>query len=122
MATTTISVSMGRITFSGTYVLCSTYSLFNVVKLRLASRVEHKESGRALECFSNQPGVQLYTGNFIPNDGSLKGKGGSTYGKHGGFCLETQTYPDAVNQAFDHDGIIRPGQVYQHDVLYKFFF
>jgi aldose 1-epimerase len=89
---------------------------------RLMCRVEHKESGRALECHSNQPGVQLYTGNVVPTDDSLKGKNGYVYKKHGGFCLETQTFPDAVNQKFDHDSIIRPGQVYDHQVLYKFFF
>merc|ERR1712203_863328 len=52
----------------------------------------------------------------------LKGKNGSFYGKHGGFCLETQTFPDAINQSFDHDSILRPGQVYDHQVMYKFFF
>jgi len=89
---------------------------------RLACRAEHRESKRALECYSNQPGVQFYTGNFIPADNSLKGKNGSFYGKHGGFCLETQTFPDAVNQSFDHNSILRPGQVYDHQVMYKFFF
>jgi len=89
---------------------------------RLACRAEHRESKRALECYSNQPGVQFYTGNFIPADNSLKGKNGSFYGKHGGFCLETQTFPDAINQSFDHDSILRPGQVYDHQVMYKFFF
>lgn len=89
---------------------------------RLMCRIEHKESGRALECHSNQPGVQLYTGNFVPTDDSLKGKNGYFYKKHGGFCLETQTFPDAINQKFDHDSIIRPGQLYNHQVMYKLFF
>ena len=89
---------------------------------RLMCRVEHKESGRALECHSNQPGVQLYTGNFIPTDESLKGKNGYVYKKHGGFCLETQTFPDAINQKFDHDSLIRPGMMYDHQVMYKLFF
>ena len=66
--------------------------------------------------------ILSFLGNFIPADNSLKGKNGSFYGKHGGFCLETQTFPDAVNQSFDHDSILRPGQVYDHQVMYKFFF
>jgi aldose 1-epimerase len=64
----------------------------------------------------------VFLGNFIPADNSLKGKKGSFYGKHGGFCLETQTFPDAINHSFDHDSILRPGQVYDHQVMYKFFF
>lgn len=59
-------------------------------------RVCHPASGRVLEVSSTQPGVQFYTGNFL--DGSLRGKGGATYPKHSGFCLETQSWPDAVNQ------------------------
>ena len=93
-----------------------------ICDFRLMCRIEHKESGRALECHSNQPGVQLYTGNFVPTDDSLKGKNGYFYKKHGGFCLETQTFPDAINQKFDHDSIIRPGQLYDHQVMYKLFF
>ena len=56
-------------------------------------RVEHKESGRALECHSNQPGVQLYTGNFVPTDDSLKGKNGYVYKKHGGFVWKLKHFP-----------------------------
>jgi len=77
-------------------------------------------SGRALEVSSNQPGVQFYTGNFLPKDGSLEGKGGARYGKHGGFCAETQVYPDAINQPNFPDVVIRPGQIYDHKVVYKF--
>jgi len=91
-------------------------------QFRLVCRVDHKESGRALECFSNQAGVQLYTGNFIPTDDSLIGKNGCFYKKHAGFCLETQKFPDAINQQFEHDGILRPGEIYDHKVMYKFFF
>lgn len=71
------------------------------------ARVYHPDSGRVLEVYSNQPGVQFYTGNFLPENpksfqGDLKnlprltGKG-TQYYKHGAFCLETQNYPDAVN-------------------------
>ena len=54
------------------------------------------ESGRVLEMFTTEPGVQLYTANFL--DGTLKGKGGVAYKKHQAFCLEAQHYPDSVNQ------------------------
>lgn len=59
-------------------------------------RVRHAASGRVLEVSTTQPGVQFYTGNFL--DGSLQGKGGTTYPKHSGLCLETQNWPNAVNQ------------------------
>lgn len=61
------------------------------------AKVSHPQSGRAMEVYSNQPGVQFYTGNFLPEDGTLKGKGAPIQ-KHGAFCLETQIYPDAINQ------------------------
>ena len=94
----------------------------NPEELRLVCRFEHPETQRALECFSDQPGLEFYTGNYLPSDGSLKGKDGCTYEKHGGFVLETQKYPDAINKGFDDAGILRPGQVYHHQVIFKFFF
>ena len=64
----------------------------------------------------------FYTGNFIPSDGSVKGKEGVEYSMHGGFCLETQVYPDSVNQkTFPCDSVLRPGKIYDHRVTYKFF-
>lgn len=70
------------------------------------SRVHHAGSGRVLEVYTTQPGVQFYTGNFL--DGTLTGKSGAVYRKHSGFCLETQNWPDAVNQVKPP---IRPGCV-----------
>eukprot|EP00064_Thunnus_orientalis_P004740 superscaffoldBa00000441_g4752 len=61
-----------------------------------AARVCHPASGRVLEVSTSQPGVQFYTANFL--DGSITGKGGARYRKHSSFCLETQNWPDAVNQ------------------------
>jgi aldose 1-epimerase len=66
----------------------------------LVARVVHPGSGRVLEVHSDQPGVQLYTSNNLPAEDILKGKGGATYAKHAAFCLETQNYPDAVNQVY----------------------
>lgn len=65
-------------------------------KENFVAKVVHPGTGRILEVFSNQPGVQLYTSNSFPEEGIL-GKSGKTYFKHGAFCLETQNYPDAVN-------------------------
>ena len=68
-----------------------------MLTLHIFSRATHPKSGRVLEVFSDQPGVQFYTSNFLPADDSLPGKGKAFYKKHGGFCLETQNFPDAVN-------------------------
>ena len=64
--------------------------------LALAARVFEPKSGRVMEVRTTEPGVQLYTSNYL--DGSLTGKGGMVYRQHAGFCLETQHFPDSVNQ------------------------
>lgn len=56
----------------------------------------HPPSGRVMEVYSNQPGVQFYTGNYMPEDDTSQGKG-AAYRKHGAFCFETQNYPDAIH-------------------------
>ncbi|CAN6269938.1 unnamed protein product [Urochloa humidicola] len=76
-------------------------------------------SGRAMEVWANQPGVQFYTGNFLDD---VKGKGGSVYGQHAALCLETQGFPDAVNHPNFPSQIVKPGQVYRHDMVFKFSF
>ncbi|MCK4763893.1 MAG: galactose mutarotase [Candidatus Aminicenantes bacterium] len=86
--------------------------------LCFAARVEAPRSGRVMEVFTTEPGIQLYTGNFL--DGSNKGKGGKVYHKHYGFCLETQHYPDSPNQPGFPSIILRPGQEYRHLTIYKF--
>lgn len=87
--------------------------------LNFVCRMEHPPSGRWLECFTDQPGVQFYTGNFIPNNDSLTGKGGANYRRHGGFCLETQKFPDSINQPNFPSCVVRPGDRYEHTVVYK---
>jgi len=101
--------------FDHNFVLANTEGDINFV-----CRVEHPVSGRWLECFTNQPGVQFYTGNFIPTDDSLTGKEGAVYRKHGGFCLETQKFPDSINQPSFPSCVVRPGERYHHTVVYKF--
>ncbi|XP_011297648.1 aldose 1-epimerase isoform X2 [Fopius arisanus] len=94
----------------------------NNANRKLVAKVVHPESGRTLEVHTNQPGVQLYTANFIPDTTTpgILGKEGKSYFKHGAFCLETQNYPDAVNHENFPDSILRPGDVYHHTVDYKF--
>jgi aldose 1-epimerase len=84
---------------------------------RLAARVEEPTSGRALEVYTTQPGVQLYTGNFL--GGSVKGIGGA-YQKHGAFCLETQHFPDSPNHPNFPNTILRPGEMYRQTTIYRF--
>ncbi|XP_046382494.1 galactose mutarotase [Ischnura elegans] len=88
------------------------------------ARVEHPGSGRILEVFSDAPGVQFYTSNGLPDATAaqppLIGKGGAKYWKHGAFCLETQNYPNAVNQPNFPNSVLTPGATYSHNVLYRF--
>jgi aldose 1-epimerase len=75
-------------------------------------------SGRFMEMFTTEPGVQLYTGNFL--DKTLKGKNGRLYGKHAGMCLEAQHFPDSPNQPSFPTTILRPGDTYRQTTVYKF--
>lgn len=88
----------------------------------LVARVTHPKSGRVLEVYSNQPGVQLYTSNFLPppTETAIVGKNGVGYRRHGAFCLETQNYPDAVHHDNFPNAILVPGQVYKHSVKFCF--
>merc|ERR1711860_405931 len=88
-------------------------------RLNLVCRVKRPGTGVWLECLTDQPGCQFYTGNFLPVDNNLVGKEGAIYKKHGGFCLETQKFPDSINQLNFPNSVVRPGQVYQHAVVYK---
>jgi len=87
-------------------------------KMRMAAKVTEPESGRVMEVYTDQPGIQFYTGNFL--DGSLTGKGGNRYHKHNGFCLETQHYPDSPNQPDFPSVVLRPGEMYETETVYKF--
>jgi aldose 1-epimerase len=84
----------------------------------LGARVFDPGSGRVLEMFTTEPGVQLYTANFL--DGKLTGKGGVVYKKHHAFCLEAQHFPDSVNHDSFPSTILRPGEKYTQTTIYKF--
>jgi aldose 1-epimerase len=84
----------------------------------LAASVYEPQSGRLLEVFTDQPGIQFYSGNFL--DGSRVGKKGKTYGYRTGFCLETQHFPNSPNQPKFPTVELDPDQVYNHTCIYKF--
>ncbi len=85
----------------------------------MAARVEERQTGRVLEVETTEPGVQLYTGNFL--DGSIRAKHqNSTYGRHSGFCLETQHYPDSVNHDSFPTTILARGETYTSETVFRF--
>ena len=85
---------------------------------RLAARVYEPKSGRKLLVKTTAPGLQLYTGNFL--DGTLVGKSGRPYVHRGGFCLETQHFPDSPNQPGFPSTVLRPGETYRQVTEYVF--
>jgi aldose 1-epimerase len=87
-------------------------------KLALAATVVEPTTGRQMEVWTTEPGLQFYCGNFL--DGSNVGKRGKPYPFRSGFCLETQHYPDSPNQPNFPSTILRPGQKYQTTTIYKF--
>lgn len=91
----------------------------NAGDLTLAAICYEQRSGRAMEVYTTQPGVQLYSGNWL--DGSDIGKGGNVYGIHSGFCLETQNFPDSPNKPGFPSTLLKPGEVYSHSCVYKFY-
>lgn len=82
-----------------------------------AAHVYDPRSGRVLDIFTDQPGLQFYSGNFL--DGSLSGKG-RKYERHGAFCLETQHFPDAVHHANFPSIVLDPGEVYRTVTVHRF--
>jgi aldose 1-epimerase len=87
-------------------------------ELTLAARVEAPKSGRVMEAWTLEPGVQFYCGNFL--DGKVIGKGGKGYEFRSGLCLETQHYPDSPNQSKFPTTILKPGETYKTTTEYRF--
>jgi aldose 1-epimerase len=85
---------------------------------RKVSTAYHPTSGRYLEIFTDEPGIQFYCGNFL--DGTLPAPGGGAYGHRTGFCLETQHYPDSPNQKSFPSVILAPGEQYATKTTFKF--
>ncbi len=84
----------------------------------VAARLYSPVSGITLEVYTNEPGIQVYTGNFL--DGSVKGKKGIVYNKRASVCLETQHYPDSPNKANWPSTVLEPGKTYNSHCIFKF--
>jgi aldose 1-epimerase len=87
-------------------------------QLGLQARVKDPASGRVMEVWSDQPGLQFYAGNFL--DGSLTGKDGKVYQRRSAFCMEPQHFPDSPNHMNFPSVELKPGQVYHNTIIYKF--
>ncbi len=85
---------------------------------QVAARVVCPTTGICLEVYTNEPGIQVYSGNFL--DGTSPGKKGIAYNQHAGMCLETQKYPDTPNKQEWPSAILEPGQTYNSHCVYKF--
>jgi aldose 1-epimerase len=83
-----------------------------------AAILKESSTGRWMEVYTTQPGMQFYGGNFL--DGTITGKNGKPYFKHYGLCLETQHFPDSPNQPGFPNTILRPGETFQSETIYKF--
>jgi aldose 1-epimerase len=86
--------------------------------LTLAAKISEAVTGRTLEIFTTQPGIQFYSGNFP--GGTIIGKGGRVYEKHAGCCLETQHFPDSPNQPSFPTTVLKPAQPYRHESVLRF--
>jgi aldose 1-epimerase len=86
--------------------------------LEIAAEVYDSYSGRLMDVYTTKPGVQLYSGNFI--DGATIGKSGVVYKKHGGLCLETQYFPNALKHKHFPSPLLRAGEKYNHTTIFKF--
>jgi aldose 1-epimerase len=86
--------------------------------MRRAARVSEPTSGRVMEVWTTEPGLQFYTGNFL--DGTLTGKDGKVYQQRYGFCLETQHYPDSPNKPKFPTTVLRKGARYHTVTIYRF--
>jgi aldose 1-epimerase len=87
-------------------------------ELHFTARVSSPISGIQMELYTDQPGVQLYTGNYM--NGTEVGKSGKAYLKRAGFCLETQHYPDSPNQPQFPSVVLQPGDTYRHTAVHRF--
>ncbi len=87
--------------------------------IRSIAILRHERSGRVMEVLTTQPGVQFYSGNFL--DGTLHDtKYFPTYNRHAGLCLETQHFPDSPNQSGFPNTILRPGEMFKQQTIYRF--
>ena len=84
----------------------------------MAASVVSPETGIKLEVFTNEPGIQVYSGNFL--NGKITGKNGKVYEKHAAICLESQHFPNTPNQPEWPSAELKPGQTYKSHCIFKF--
>ncbi|OKO77214.1 aldose epimerase family protein [Bradyrhizobium sp. NAS96.2] len=94
------------------------FCLASGTDLRFAARLEAPHSGRVMELFTDQPGLQFYSGNFL--DGSTAGKGDRLYRQSDALCLEPHAWPDTPNRPDFPSARLDPGQVYRRSIVYRF--
>ena len=87
-------------------------------KLRLAARLEEPESGRWMDLFTDLPGLQVYTGDHLPE--GMTGKCGAVYGPRSGVCLEPQFWPDSPNHLHFPSTLLRAGETMSHTIRWRF--
>ena len=90
----------------------------NTGELGLMARVTEPTTGRVMEVWSTEPGLQFYSGNFL--DGTITGKGGQIYGHRDAFCMEPQHFPDSPHNPQFPTTELKPGEVYHNTIIYKF--
>ena len=99
------------------YDHCYVLNKSEVGELTFAARVTDPNSGRTMEVYTTEPGVQFYSDNWA--DG-YKGQHGATFGKHSGLCFEAQHFPDSPNKPHCPSVVLRPGEVYTQKTIYRF--
>ncbi len=104
--------------FNGGYDHCLVINQWRPGELTRSAKLSDPKSGRTMEVWTTEPGVQIYSANF-PN-GALTGPGNYPYPKHAGICLETQHYPDSPNHPEFPSTTLRPGQTYRATTVHKF--
>jgi aldose 1-epimerase len=87
-------------------------------ELGLDARVTEPTTGRVMEVWSTEPGLQFYSGNFL--DGTITGKGGTVYQFRNAFVMEPQHYPDSPNHDNFPSVVLHPGETYHNTIVYKF--
>ncbi|WP_430813806.1 aldose epimerase family protein [Carboxylicivirga sp. RSCT41] len=112
-----IEAKNDQITIGNGYDHCWVINNLNK-KIVNAAEVYHPESGRVMEVYTDQPGIQLYTANYLNN--KLASKMGGTYGARSGFCLETQHFPNSPNEPSFPTTILQPGETFTSETWFQF--
>lgn len=114
-----INADEEQVKTGGGYDHCFVLNKKSGNELSLAAKVSDPASGRMMEVWTTEPGIQFYTGNFLTG---TPGKGGKPYNYRGAFCLETEHFPDSPNQPSFPTTVLKPGETYKSTTIYKFIY